>query len=262
MVCAGGPVLLRSWMQQVVSLKRQHGIEVIWVTSGAIASAVERSAFSKSRAAWALAEKQALSAIGQPMLMDLYNLAMQATGLHGAQVLLTYTDLADKKRRENFQRTLEQLLKWGVIPVLNENDAVATEEIKFGDNDTLSAKVAGVMAADRLIILTDVDGLFDKDPRLHKKARLIRQLPSVTPAMLAAVNKKEKRKPAGRGTGGMFSKLKAAKEASRHGIETVLVKGDLPSVLLQIAENRFTGTLIEAQASWKITANASKKARR
>src|SRR5688500_13055998 len=117
MVCSGGPVLLRAWMQQVVSLKRQHQIEIVWVTSGAISSAVERSAFSKSRGTWTLAEKQALSAIGQPILMDLYNLAMQATGLQGAQVLLTYTDLADKKRRTNFKRTMEQLLKWNVMPV-------------------------------------------------------------------------------------------------------------------------------------------------
>jgi glutamate 5-kinase len=248
MVCSGGPVLLRSWMQQVVTLRRDHLIEVIWVTSGAIASAVERSHFSKSRAAWTLSEKQALSAVGQPILMDLYNLAMQATGLRGAQVLLTYTDLTDKKRRRNFKHTLEQLLKWKVVPILNENDAVATEEIKFGDNDTLSAKVAAVTGADRLIILTDVNGLFDKDPRKHRNAKLIRQLHGVTPGLLKQVGGQSAGSNAkGRGTGGMFSKLKAAKEASKNGIETVLVKGDLNSVLLQVADNSFEGTVIEPQ---------------
>src|SRR5690349_2082249 len=164
MVCAGGPILLRAWMSQIAILRKQHKIEVIWVTSGAIASAVDRTAADErnrkqKQKKRSLPEKQALSAIGQPIVMDLYNLSLQAVGLLGAQILLTADDLANKKRRENFQNTLEQLLKWQVTPILNENDAVATEEIKFGDNDSLSAKVAATAGAERLIILTDVDGL-------------------------------------------------------------------------------------------------------
>src|SRR5688500_3323811 len=113
-VCAGGPLLVRAWMQQIAWLRHEHGVEVIWVTSGAIASAVERTKFAQKAATRSLDEKQALSAIGQPIVMDLYNLALGATGLLGAQILLTYSDLADRDRRKNFQNTLEKLLEWGV----------------------------------------------------------------------------------------------------------------------------------------------------
>lgn len=240
-VCGGGPILMRAWMQQLAELRREHGVEVIWVTSGAIASAVERTEFRKRNRA--LSEKQALSAIGQPMIMDLYNMTLQAAGLLGAQVLLTADDLADRVRRTNLQNTLEKLLEWKVTPILNENDAVATEEIKFGDNDSLSARVAHVMGADRLLILTDVDGLYDSDPRANPRARLIRNLPRVTPGLLSAAGRSA---GSHRGTGGMFSKLSAAKYATARGIETWLVKGDLPSILVAVAENQAVGTRIEA----------------
>ena len=171
-VCTGGPVLVRSWMQQIRTLRRDHDIEVIWVTSGAIASAVERTDFKKHKSDWLLSEKQALSAIGQPILMDMYNISLSAVGLMGAQVLLTASDLRDNSRRNNFKKTIEQTLKWKVVPILNENDAISTDEIKFGDNDSLSARVAGVISADRLVILTDVDGLYDRDPKKFKNAKM------------------------------------------------------------------------------------------
>lgn len=216
-------------MQQVAELQRRDGIEVIWVTSGAIASAVDRTGFRKKKRE--LAEKQALSAIGQPMVMDLYNLALHAAGTMGAQILLTYDDLTDSARRLNFQNTIEQLLKWDVVPILNENDAVATDEIKFGDNDRLSAKVARFTSAERLVILTDVDGLYDRDPKDNPSARLIRQLVGVSADQLSQV---EPKGGSSRGTGGMFSKLRAAQEAAEHGIETWLLRGDIPSALLQM----------------------------
>ncbi len=241
-VCSGGPLLIRAWMQQVAQLRRDHEIEVIWVTSGAIASAVDRTQFKKPNRL--LAEKQALSAIGQPIVMDLYNLALHAQGLLGAQILLTYDDLADKNRRGCFKNTIEQLLEWGVTPILNENDAVATEEIRFGDNDSLSAKVAHCIHADRLLILTDVEGLYDVDPRKHADAQLIRKISDVSPHFLA---KMAPEAGTTRGTGGMYSKLKAANEASAQGIDTWLAKGDLPSVLLHVAEDKQVGTWIEAQ---------------
>jgi glutamate 5-kinase len=243
-VCTGGPLLLRAWMGQIASLRQKHGIEVVWVTSGAIASAVDRTGFGKRDRK--LPEKQALSAIGQPLIMDLYNIALQTSGLLGAQILLTYSDLADKSRRENFSRTVEQLLDWQVTPILNENDAVATEEIKFGDNDSLSAKVAHVVRADRLVILTDVDGLYDSDPKKNRSAKIISALPGVTPTLLKSLESEENRrnKKTGRGTGGIYSKVRAASEASRHGIETWLVRGDAPSVLLDVAQNRAVGTRI------------------
>ncbi|MBI3558552.1 MAG: glutamate 5-kinase [Deltaproteobacteria bacterium] len=243
MVCSGGPLLARAWMQQLARLKDQHGIEVIWVTSGAIASATERTKFKNSKRR-TLSEKQALSAIGQPLVMDLYNLALQTSGMLGAQVLLTYDDLANKQRRANFANTLEQLLKWDVTPILNENDAVATEEIKFGDNDSLSAKVAGVMRAERLVILTDVEGLCDSDPRKNKNARLVHTLDRISKKLLAQTGTSA---GSSRGTGGMYSKLSAAGEASRNGIEAWLVKGDLPDVLTRVAGNETVGTRIRAR---------------
>jgi glutamate 5-kinase len=244
MVCSGGPLLLRAWMQQVAVLRRRHGIEVIWVTSGAIASAVDRTDVSRSsrKSARQLAEKQALSAIGQPIVMDLYNLALGASGLLGAQILLTADDLAASDRRGNFQNTLEQLLEWNVTPILNENDAVATDEIKFGDNDSLSAKVARVVKAERLIILTDVAGLYDSDPKKNPSARRIESLEGVSSALLAGMDRGA---GSSRGTGGMFSKLIAAREASKNGIQTWLVQGDVPSVLIEVACDAAVGTRVD-----------------
>lgn len=239
MVCSGGPILVRDWMRQVARLRKEHQIEVVWVTSGAIAWAVDRTGFNKRNRA--LDEKQALASIGQPIVMELYNLALQSTGLLGAQILLTYDDLGSDERRGNFQNTVEKLLEWGMVPVLNENDAVATQEIRFGDNDSLSAKVASVVGADRLVILTDVEGLFDADPRTDAGARLVGYLPEITPAIMESLA------PTGgttRGTGGMYSKIKAAAEATEGGIETWLVKGDLPQILVQVAEDRPVGTRV------------------
>ncbi len=240
MVCGGGPLLIRAWMGQVAELRKKYGIEVVWVTSGAIASAADLIDFPRGKSR-TLAEKQALSAMGQPIVMDLYNLALGMFGLKGAQILLTSDDLTHRDRRLNFQNTLEQLLSWGVVPVLNENDAVATQEIQFGDNDWLSALVAQSCGAERLVILTDVEGFYDSDPRKNPEAKLIHQLSSVSKKQLAAVE------PVGgshRGTGGMYSKLKAAQFAQQKGINTWLCKGDLPHVLLKVAEGSQVGTCI------------------
>lgn len=239
MVCSGGALLLRAWMAQVAQLRKQHGIEIIWVTSGAIASAAERTNFKRKKRA--LPEKQALSAIGQPMVMDLYNLALNATGLLGAQVLLTAGDMQDKARRKNLQNTLEKLLQWKAVPILNENDAVSTDEIKFGDNDTLSALIARMVRAERLVLLTDVDGLYDADPKSDRKAKLIPYKKSVSRGDLMKVAKSSL---SSRGTGGMYSKLLAAKNASRGGITTHLLRGDFPASLLLLAEGRSIGTRI------------------
>jgi glutamate 5-kinase len=242
MVCGGGPLLIRTWMQQLAQLRKQHSIEVIWVTSGAIASAVERTDFKPGNGkARTLPEKQALSALGQPMVMDLYNLALNAAGLMGAQVLLTAGDLKDPERRRNLQNTLETLLKWRAVPILNENDAVATAEIQFGDNDSLSAKIAHVMKAEKLILLTDVDGLYDTDPKSNPRAELVPYRKSIRKAELEKVSKNS---GSSRGTGGMYSKLLAAQTASRKGIITHLVRGDWPRNLLLVAEGQPLGTQI------------------
>ena len=232
---------MRSWAQQILQLKSQFNIEVIWVTSGAIATAREKMKLAKKESK--LNEKQALSAIGQPVVMDLYNMALQAEGMRGAQILITYDDMANRKRKSNLKATIETLLKWNVVPILNENDTVATEEIKFGDNDSLSARVASHMNADRLIILTDVEGLYDSNPNENPKAKLI--------SVLDRVGSKELSRPGlrsggSRGTGGMYSKMLAAKMATAKGVETCLVKGDTPAVLIHLAEGAQIGTRIKA----------------
>jgi glutamate 5-kinase len=239
MVCDGGPLLMRAWMQQVAQLRKKHGIEVIWVTSGAIAWATSRTNFKKPKRN--LPQKQALSAIGQPLVMDQYNLALQASSLLGSQVLLTAGDMKDATRKKNLQNTLKELLNWKVIPILNENDAVATEEIRFGDNDSLASKVAIMMKAERLILMTDVDGLFDADPNKHPKANLISYCAKISKREFALADRKAISKV---GTGGMYSKLLAADNANSHGIVTHLVRGDLPNNLIQIAKGEVLGTQV------------------
>jgi glutamate 5-kinase len=239
MVCEGGPLLMRAWMHQVAELRKKHQIEVIWVTSGAIAWAVQRTEFKKRKRT--LPQKQALSAIGQPLIMDQYNLALQATNLLGSQVLLTSGDMEDRVRRRNLQNTLNEILRWKVIPILNENDAVATEEIKFGDNDSLASRVAVMMKAERLVLMTDVDGLFDHDPKKNPHASLIAYRKKIGESELKMAHRNSKSKE---GTGGMYSKLLAADRASRAGIVTHLVRGDWPKNLLEIASGRPVGTQV------------------
>jgi glutamate 5-kinase len=255
LICSGGPMLIRAWMQQVAHLRKRHHVEVIWVSSGAIATAVDFMG-EPSGAKRSIAQKQALAAIGQPLVLDLYAVGLRVQGLGAAQVLLTYEDLADKNRRGNFQNTIEQLLEWKITPVLNENDAVATQEIRFGDNDSLSARVARVVGADRLVILTDVEGLYDSDPRKNPAARLLPELKSVSSGRIRNLEKdgmgkgkKKERAPGGtpRGTGGMLSKLMAAKLASDGGVPTHLVKGDETNILLEIAAGHPFGTLVHAR---------------
>jgi glutamate 5-kinase len=242
MVCEGGPLLIRVWMQQVSELRKKHNVEVIWVTSGAIAWAQDRTNFKlpkgKKRT---LPQKQAMSAIGQPLIMDQYNLALGATGQLGSQVLLTAGDMKDQVRRKNLQNTLNEILKMKVIPILNENDAVATDEIQFGDNDSLASKVAVMMKAERLILLTDVDGLFNDDPKTNPQAELVRYRDKVGKTELKMAFGKSKTQ---QGTGGMYSKLLAAELASREGISTHFVRGDWPRNLLEIAAGRGIGTQI------------------
>ena len=237
MVVEGGPMLLGAWMSQVTRLRKRHGIEVIWVTSGAIGWARERTDFKKNKRT--LPEKQALSAIGQPLVMEQYVLALQATGAVGAQVLLTAGDVADPARRKNLKNTLEQLLAWKVTPILNENDAVATDEIKFGDNDSLASRVAVMTKAERLVLLTDVDGLYDADPKRHPAAKLVPHLARVTPTHVRAAKGRSTL-----GTGGMYSKLLAAERARSARVITHLMRGDVPDGLTRLARGEVLGTTI------------------
>lgn len=245
MVCSGGPLLLRSWAQQISILSKKHNVEIIWVTSGAIATAKDKMNTSTSKKV-SIHEKQAFSAIGQPIVMELYNIALAAESLRGAQILLTYDDLLNKKRQGNFKNAMETLLNWKIVPILNENDAVATEEIKFGDNDSLSAKVAIHMKADKLIILTDVEGFYDSNPNDNPKAQLISEITTFSKKILNTQGLK-----AGglRGTGGMYSKLIAAQLAHKSKIDTHLVKGDRNNILLDIFHNKKVGTHVKSKKS-------------
>jgi glutamate 5-kinase len=248
----GGPLLMRDWIRQVSQLRENFGLDIIWVSSGAIATARARTRRNWER----LQEKQALSAIGQPLLMDSYNLALQSNGQMGAQVLLTYEDIRRKNHRENLKNTLSTLLKWGIVPILNENDAVATEEIQFGDNDMLSAMVARLMGADRLVLLTNVDGVYDGNPLENRDARLLENIPRLTPKHfhIASPGKKSEM-----GSGGMFSKLKAAHHAQAQGIETCILRGDTPQVLLKIARGEALGTRIGRNSENKKSRKKIKK---
>ena len=243
MVCGGGPILLRTWAQQLAVLTKKHNIEIIWVTSGAIATAKTKMNF-KSTTEIKIHEKQAFSAIGQPIVMDLYNMALQSENLRGAQILLTYDDLLNSKRKKNFKNSVETLLKWKIVPILNENDAVGTDEIKFGDNDFLSAQVAVHMKADKLIILTDVAGLYDSNPKSNPKAILISELTKFSKKILLNSELKSK---SHMGTGGMYSKLLAAQIAFKNKIDTHLVKGDHPNILIDILKNKTVGTHVKAK---------------
>lgn len=253
MVIEGGPLLIRDWMRQVRELKSKHGIEIVWVTSGAIATArlflkEKSSRLSNSNT---LQAKQALSAMGQPMVHGVYQLALEAHGTKGAQVLLTSDDLKNSTRRKNLVSTLTTLLSWDVVPVLNENDAVSTAEIQFGDNDALSSLVAQAIGAERLILLTDVDGLYTADPFLDPKAQKVVHLARVTAKVLKQTQSNRKARRKSFGKGGMYSKLKAAQSAQRFGIVTHLIRGDTPHALTSLLDSpqgtQIGGTVTDAK---------------
>lgn len=243
----GGPLLVRALMTDTAELERVHNIQVVWVSSGAIASARKRMDtyrwrphVHKSKRQKSLPEKQAMSAIGQPMLMEMYSIALQSQGLMAAQVLLSYTDFRFKENRKNFTNTIFQLLDWKVVPILNENDAVATQEIQFGDNDQLSAMVARELKADRLVILTNVEGLYNKSP-LYPDAKLVSFVPQVTKKVLLMTDGRTKSQV---GKGGMGSKLLAAKKAWNKGVPTTIARGEIPQVLVRLAEGESLGTSV------------------
>jgi glutamate 5-kinase len=199
---------------------RRAGAQVMVVSSGAIALGAARLALPRGGRA-SLADAQAAAAVGQIALADLWRRALAAQGVTAAQMLLTLGDLEDRRRYLNASATLDRLLEAGVIPVINENDSVATEEIRFGDNDRLAARVAQAASADLVLLLSDVDGLFDRDPR-EDGAELIPVVEAVTPDVMAMASA---RSSSGLGSGGMISKLQAAQIATRAGIALAILNG-------------------------------------
>lgn len=232
-----GPLFIQSLIRDVSDLKKKHNLSCLIVTSGAIASARQRLGHGWTT----LPEKQALSALGQPMIMNLYNSALQFYGLHGAQILLTAEDLRRPKNRKNLLNSLWQLLDWGIVPILNENDAIATEEIQFGDNDQLSALVAQEMRAQKLILMTNVEGLYDRSPE-DPQAQLIPWVPSVNEKSLRGTRGSKNKSEFGRG--GMLSKLKSAAVAAESGVPVHIVKAMRAQVLIELAQGKSPGTLI------------------
>ncbi|MGH8704886.1 MAG: glutamate 5-kinase [Burkholderiales bacterium] len=225
------------WAAQIAQL-RALGRRCVLVSSGAIAAGVQRLGWA--RRPHAMHELQAAAAVGQMGLAQCYESCFREHGLATAQVLLTHADMADRQRYLNARSTLRTLLGLGVIPVINENDTVVTDEIKFGDNDTLGALVTNLVEADALIILTDQQGLYDADPRRNPNARLI--------AQAVAGEARLEEIAGGTGThlasGGMLTKVLAAKRAARSGAHTVIASGREPDVLMRLARGESLGTLL------------------
>jgi glutamate 5-kinase len=227
------------WTAQIAELVRA-GRRVVLVSSGAIAEGMQRLGWA--RRPQTMHELQAAAAVGQMGLVQCYESCFRAHGLRTAQVLLTHADLADRQRYLNARSTLRTLLALQVIPVINENDTVVTDEIKFGDNDTLGALVTNLVEAEVLVILTDQAGLYDADPRRHPGARLVQQADAGDPCLEAMAG--------GSGSaiakGGMLTKVQAARRAARSGAHTVIASGREADVLLRLARGERLGTLLRA----------------
>lgn len=226
-----------NWVTQMIAL-RQKGIELVLVSSGAVAAGM-------SKLGWSIRPKemhqlQAAAAVGQMRLVQAWENCFDQFQCQAAQILLTHDDLSDRKRYLNAKSTLRALIELAIIPVINENDTVVTDEIKFGDNDTLAALVANLVEADLLVILTDKDGMFNADPRNNPQAKLIYQASANDPLLDEVAG------GAGShlGTGGMHTKLRAARFAARSGANTIIVGGNIPQVLVKLQAGQQIGTLL------------------
>jgi glutamate 5-kinase len=224
-----------------ISALIDRGLEVLFVSSGAMASGLRKMGFAKRPDE--IPKRQAIAAVGQSGLMNAYEEAFGHHDKRVAQILLTSEDLNSRKRYLNARNTLNTLLEWKVVPIINENDTVMVEEIKLGDNDNLAAMITLLMDADLLINLTDIDGLYTKDPRTQPDAKLI---PHVD------VFKKEietyaSHIPGALGRGGMLSKIKAAKKVTAAGVPMIIAKGTQPGILLDLFAGKAAGTYFEPQ---------------
>jgi glutamate 5-kinase len=219
-----------------IGMLSEKGIEFVLVSSGAIASGLKKVGLLKRPGD--IPGRQAAAAIGQAGLILEYEKAFQKHDKKVAQILLTRDDLKNRKRYLNARNTLNKLLSWNVLPIINENDTVATEEIKIGDNDNLSAMIAILMDADILINLTDIDGLYTKDPRTYKDAKLI----SFVDTIDKDIQRMASGIPGALGTGGMLSKIKAAVKVTSAGIPMVIARGEKPDILLKLFAGETLGT--------------------
>ena len=221
---------------KVISDLKNAGHEIVLVSSGAIGMGVGK--LSLRERPQDMPTKQAAAAVGQCELMYTYDKLFSEYHHTVAQILLTGSDIRDAQRRENFHNTLFRLLELGVLPVINENDTIATEEIVIGDNDTLAAIVAVNAGAELLILLSDIDGLYTGDPHANPEAKLIAQVDELTPEILALAGDSS----SGLGTGGMMTKLHAARIAAEAGCDMVIANGGNPDVLYDIVAGERVGT--------------------
>lgn len=225
--------VIESLARQIVELKKEY--DIVIVSSGAIATArqfVEINGFNKH-----VDSKQALAAIGQTKLMELYDNIFATFGLNIAQILLTYRDFENPVANENTRNTIRRLWQVDYIPIVNENDTVSIEEIMLGDNDKLSALVAVITEADLLVLVSDIDGIFDRNPHLHPDAQLISEVNDLASAR-SCIEEKESTL----GTGGMSSKVHAAEISMENGVEMWIVNGQRPNYIINAMENRIPFT--------------------
>jgi glutamate 5-kinase len=233
---------MADWARQIAAL-RAAGKEVVLVSSGAIAAGMQRLGWTKRP--HEMHRLQAAAAVGQMGLVEAYEEAFSQHGVHTAQILLTHDDLSDRKRYLNARSTLNTLLELGVVPIINENDTIVTDEIKFGDNDTLGALVANLIEAEALIILTDQAGLFTADPRKDPTATLISESKAEDLALEAMAGGAG----TGLGKGGMITKVRAAQRAARSGAHTCIASGAEPDALIRLAAAEPLGTLLYATST-------------
>ncbi|MCK5417513.1 MAG: glutamate 5-kinase [Desulfobacterales bacterium] len=226
---------IRSITRQICRLI-DAGLEVILVSSGAMASGVKKVGLTKRPDE--LPQRQAVAAVGQAGLIMEYEKAFSRYHKKAAQILLTSEDLSNRKRYLNARNTLYTLLSWQVVPIINENDTVSVEEIELGDNDNLAAMITLLMDADILINLTDIEGLYNKDPRTYHDAELI----PIVAAITKSTEKYATEIPGALGTGGMISKIRAARKVNSAGVPMVIARGDKPNILLKLFSGKAHGT--------------------
>ena len=228
---------LAQWVKQMAQLK-QLGVEVVLVSSGSIAEGMKRLGWTQRPTA--LNELQAAAAVGQMALIQAYESLFAEFDLHTAQILMTHDDLSNRKRYLNVKSTIQTLLEYNVLPIINENDTVVTDEICFGDNDTLAALTANLISADVLVILTDQNGLYNDNPRENPDAEMIAEA-HVSRSDIEAMASSE---GGALGKGGMYTKVMAAKRAARSGTATLIASGREPDVLVKLYEGQSYGTLL------------------
>ena len=229
---------IEDWSKQIAQLRKQ-GIEIILVSSGSVAEGMSRMGWTTRPTE--LAELQAAAAIGQTGLIEAYENQFKKHDIQAAQILLTHDDISNRKRYLNARNTLRALLKFKALPIINENDTVALDEMRLGDNDTLAALAANLIEANLLVILTDQEGLFNKDPRHHDDAKLISEDSASNTDLLKFVGDIS----TSLGSGGMGTKLTAAKRAAHSGCATIIASGREEKVLQRLAQGEDIGTLLK-----------------